>query len=95
MCACKVNFQISVRKLRLQTGHLLAGGSGMAMSLSGCARWSGSAGNRLLVSRSERFLPLRNEINVGSLKTSLHLREACSTGWYSLMILFRQPSAGL
>lgn len=33
----------------------------------------GSAGNRLLVSRSERFLPLRNEINVGSLRTSLHL----------------------
>ena len=46
----------------------------MVMSLSSCAWWSGSAGNRLLESRSERFLPfLCNEINVGSLKTSLHV----------------------
>ena len=67
----------------------------MAMLLSSCARWSGSAGNLLLVSRSERSLPLRNEINVDSLKTSLHLRDACSTGWYFLMMLFKQPSAGL
>ena len=28
----------------------------MAMSLSSCAWWSGSASSRLLVSRSERFL---------------------------------------
>ena len=67
-------------KLRLQTGNLLAEGSGMAMLLSSCAWWWGSAGYRLLVSKSERFLPLRNEINDGSLKTSMHLCEACSIG---------------
>ena len=67
--------------MRLQTGHVLAERSGMAMSLSRCARWPESAGNHLLVRRSERFLPLRKEISVGLLKTSLHLCEACSTGW--------------
>ena len=79
----------------MQTLHVLAGGSGMAMSLSSCAWWLGSTFNHLLVSRSERFLPLQNEISVGSLKNSLHLCAACSIGWYSLIVLFTQPSARL